>query len=476
MSRREQEAHTVMAREQSAPETRETADAPETGVTAGAQSARTAVWARETRLSAAVLLILLAVTVWAGWYAGRLNREIVLTIGVYAGSYWETPNGDSYQILDDAVRRFQSDHPHVRVEYASGIPTDAYSEWLAEQILRGKEPDLYFVLPEDFNLLVSSGALARLDGLMDADPDFDAGRYYEPCLEAGAFEGVQYALPHESVPTIMFVNKTLLEENGIPMPDNRWTWEDFYRICAQVTDVDSRRFGVYDYTWLHALYANGAALFSPDGSACYLTDSRILEAVRFVKSLEELNGGYQVTARDFDLGCVAFRPFLYSEYRAYQPYPWRVKRYSSFQWDCLCMPAGPDGDNVSELHTMLLGLSSRTGNRDLAWELAKLLSQDGEVQRQLYANSRGISPLRTVAEDPALTALVHADIPGGSGFGSVTIRRIMSTAAAAPHFDGYDQALMMAESAVAEQLEADEIQDNALLTAQREINIFLGKF
>ena len=86
----------------------------------------------------------------AGLFWGLKSQQTtVLTVGVYAGSYWETPIGDCYQILDDAIALFQQRHPDVRVEYASGIPTDSYSEWLAEKILRGTEPDLYFVMPED---------------------------------------------------------------------------------------------------------------------------------------------------------------------------------------------------------------------------------------------------------------------------------------------------------------------------------------
>lgn len=404
------------------------------------------------------------------------ERETVIRIGAYSGSYWETPNGDCYQILDNAIRRFESAHKGVRVEYVSGIAADFYSEWLAEGILKGQEPDLYFVLPEDFNLLASCGALTRLDALMESDSAFDVSLYYQPSLQSGTFEGAQYALPHESVPTIMFVNKTLLESVGIPMPDNNWTWADFYEICERVTDVEARRFGAYGYTWLHAMYANGASLFSEDGKACYLSDDRIRSAVRFVKSLRDLNGGYQVTARDFDLGHVAFRPFLFSEYRAYQPYPWRVKKYSSFQWDCVPMPAGPDGDNVSELHTMLIGIGARTRHTRLAWEFCKLLSLNEETQKELYAYSRGISPLRAVAEDSAMIARLRADIPGSDGFGWEAISTIMNTAVSAPRFDGYEQALMMAENAVADALEQERTQGNGLTAAQREINVFLGNF
>ena len=420
----------------------------------------------------AAVLLLLILGLYLARYVG--SQETVLTIGVYSGSYWNTPNGNSYQILDDAIAIFEQSHPGVKVEYVSGIPADDYSEWLAGQILMGTEPDLYFVLPEDFELLVSSGALAQLDERIAADPEFDTTVYYEPCLRSGQSEGRQYALPHESVPTIMFVNKTLLEENSIPMPDNDWTWEDFYNICQKVTNVEQRQFGVYSYTWLDAMYSNGASLFSEDGRSCFLSEEKVLDAIAFTRRLNELNGGYSVTSRDFDVGKVAFCPLLYSEYRAYQPYPWRVKKYSAFQWDCVSMPAGPSGANISEIHTMMLGISSRTRYKDLAWDFCKLLSIDEEVQRRLYTQSHGISPLRAVAEDPELLLQIHHDSPEGSGFSPDMIHRIMSNAVVAPKFGAYSQAMIMVESAIQEAA-SNQLGQSGMLIAESEINIFLNK-
>ena len=420
---------------------------------------------------AAALLVLMTCLQLAGC-AG--NRETVLTIGVYSGSYWNTPNGNCYHILDEAIALFEEAHPSVKVEYVSGIPAGDYSEWLAGQIMMGTEPDLYFVLPEDFDLLVSSGALAQLDERIAKDPEFDRSVYYEPCLRSGQSEGRQYALPHESVPTIMFVNKTLLETNGIPMPDNDWTWEDFYSICEQITDVDARQYGVYGYSWLDAVYSNGASLFSEDGRRCYLAEEKVLEAIQFTNRLLDLNGGYNVTARDFDMGKVAFCPLLYSEYRAYQPYPWRVKKYSAFQWDCVSMPAGASGSNISEIHTMMLGISSRTRHADLAWEFCKLLSIDEDVQRKLYTHSHGISPLRAVAEDPELLQEIHHDIPEGSGFSPEMIHQIMSNAVVVPRFNAYSQAMIMAEGAIKESA-SNQLGHSGMLVAESEINVFLNK-
>jgi len=419
----------------------------------------------------AVLPVLMLCLCLAGCFG---NKETVLTIGVYSGSYWNTPNGNCYQILDDAISLFEQSHPGVKVEYVSGIPAGDYSEWLAGQIMMGTEPDLYFVLPEDFDLLVSSGALAQLDERIASDPDFNTSLYFDSCLRSGQYKGSQYALPHESVPTIMFVNKTLLEANGIEMPDNDWTWEDFYTICAQVTNLDLHQYGVCGYSWIDAMYSNGASLFSEDGRRCYLAEENVLEAIQFSKQLEELNGGYNVSSRDFDMGRVAFQPLLYSEYRAYQPYPWRVKKYSAFQWDCVSMPAGPSGSNVSEIHTMMLGISSRTRHGELAWEFCKLLSINEDVQRKLYTYSHGISPLHSVAEDPELLLQIHHDIPEGSGFSPDMIHQITSNAVIAPRFDAYSQAMIMVESAIQE-ANHNQLGRSGMLIAESEINIFLNE-
>ena len=139
--------------------------------------------------------------------------------------------------------------------------------------------------------------------------------------------------PYECVPTLMFVNKTLLEAENIPVPDNDWTWDDFYEICAiriSITDGD----GTIDSLAAmatrggDALAANGAALFDENGSSCLIAQPASVEAVGFAQRLEELYADCDITARSFDEGHVAFRPFLFSDYRTYQPYPWRIKRYS----------------------------------------------------------------------------------------------------------------------------------------------------
>ena len=196
----------------------------------------------------------------------------------------------------------------------------------------------------NFNTLASLGALKNLDMLVGGDKEFGSNVFYSSVYKAGQYEGSQYALPMECNPTLMFVNKTLLQKEGIKVPDNDWTWDDFYDICKTIvkdSDGDGQmdQFGCYDYTWLQAVYSNGITPFNQSGTSSNFLDEKFSQSLEFVKRLEATNRNYQVTSNDFDLGKVAFRPFTFSDYRTYMPYPWRIKKYSGFEWTCIRMPA-----------------------------------------------------------------------------------------------------------------------------------------
>lgn len=164
----------------------------------------------------AALLGGMVVLAAAAAFAQCHRSDTVLHLGVFAGSYWGTPNGSSYQVLDDAIACFEAAHPGVTVEYESGIPVDEYSEWLAGHLLIGEEPDVFFVLPEDFGLLAETGALAPLDPLLDTPDGPERSLYYDACLQAGQYDGLQLALPYESAATVMFVNRPCWKSTTSP--------------------------------------------------------------------------------------------------------------------------------------------------------------------------------------------------------------------------------------------------------------------
>lgn len=406
--------------------------------------------------------------------------EIVLKVGMFAGSYWDVPNGNCYEIIDHAIKKFESEHEGVRVEYQSGILKDDYSEWFSRKLIRGEELDVFFILDGDFNTFASIGVMKNLDDLIKRDKHFEPDRFYKSAYRAGQYQGDQYALPYESVPTLMFVNKTLLEREGLMMPDNNWTWDDVYDICKKVTkdtNGDGRidQFGSFDYTWRDAAYSNGAQLFNEAGSKSYFRSETVTESVNFVKKLQELEQDERVTAEKFDNGDVAFRPFQFSQYRTYMPYPWRVKKYSQFEWDCIKMPAGPAGDNTSQLSSLLMGISNHTKKEKLAWEFLKMMTYDDEIQMMIYDDSQGVSVIKEVTESGEAIEKLMKDTPGESKMNMGLLSQVMEQSSVAPKFQRYDEAMTMADNEINQIITGEKGIDSTLFSLQKEINKFLKK-
>lgn len=109
------------------------------------------------------LLVVLIISVALAFVFWASAQEKVLRIGVYAGSSWDVPNSRENRVLDSLIKKFEKTHPHVKVIYESGIPKDDYADWLAEQVLKGEQPDLFMVPENDFSMLASTGALKSLE-------------------------------------------------------------------------------------------------------------------------------------------------------------------------------------------------------------------------------------------------------------------------------------------------------------------------
>ncbi len=361
------------------------------------------------------------------------NSQKVITLGFFTGSAWDVPDAYTYQLIDDAVEKFEADHPGIKVQFVSGIPKNDYSEYIASALIKGNAPDVFFVLPEDFSTLASADALMELDGYIDRDVEYDKSRYYDASFAFGNISGSQYGIPFESVPSMMFVNKTLLKNEGIDEIPRDWTWEDFYRICGKVTkDTDGNgiedQFGVCNYTWQHAFVTNGVVPFDANGTRCSLISENAIEAVDFVKAISGLANGNVVTADDFDMGSVAFMLALLSDYRTYKPYPWSIKKYTNFELGCVPLPKGARGDNKSTMSTLLLCMNSRATNEALAWELIKTFCYDIEIQSEIYTYKQGASVLKTVTDSMTTMLSINQDLSEEGGMDIDLITYIMDRA------------------------------------------------
>lgn len=425
---------------------------------------------------AIVIVVLLLIS--SIFYNFAKPKEVVLTLGIFTGSYWDVPNEDSYAIFDDLIARFEKKYPNVKVEYVSGIPMDDYSNWLSRQALKGELPDVMLMLPNDFSTYAEVGLLENLEKYTINDMTFDKSSYYSAAYEAGLYKNRLFALPYESIPTLMFVNKTLLAKEYIEVPSSNWTWNDFYEICKKVSkDIDKDgkldQFGVYGYAWEDAAYANDVQLFNEDGSNAYIDSSNMKEAIDFVRKIDRLNENINVSSSDFDEGKVAFCPMQFSQYRAYMPYPWRVKKFSTFEWDCIPLPKAVNGDNSSKIETLSAAMSADSKYKDEAWNLLKMISTDETTQMNIFYMSSGVSVLKDVTQSEKAMNRIMQDNPGNSDFKMDILNEVMEKGKSQPEFNNYFEAVEQLDVELYKIIKSTTSLDSALSKLQKKVNKIL---
>lgn len=417
----------------------------------------------------ALLFVGLCSLVGYSLYSRHVTKTIRL--GVYSGSSWDVPNSRENRIIDQAIAVFEERHPDVKVVYETGIPKEEYALWLSESIIQGEQADMFMVPEEDFSLLASTGALEELSPYLLKG--FDTTVYYEAALATGVHRGKQYALPFESNPIMMCVNKDLLAAEGIALPESEWTLEDLYRICKAVTkDTDGNgtidQYGITDYSWLQALVAHGGQLFDEQYGQLTIANDNMRNALSYLARLTALSGNDLVTSEDFDKGRVAFYPMTLAQYRTYKPYPYHVAKYSTFSWTCIQMPTVQSGMRGTQLETSLFAMSAKTQYPDLVWEFLTLLSTDSNIQQELFNHSQGVSVLKSVMSSQETRETLRAEDFGEDSLSATTLHRLMENTVVERKFKYYNHIVERADYLIQKAMRAKNL-DSQLPSIQKEL-------
>ena len=178
----------------------------------------------------------------------------------------------------DLVEEFNQTHPNIHVTVDSVPAEDNYPK-LILTTEAGTPPDVYMTywtlgaatngLALDMTDLIESEGEEWFDSLA---PNGWLFHYY-----AGAY----YAVPWRLAPTLVFINKALLEKSGLEPPPLDWTWDDFVMYAEAMTDPDADEYGVCimgsaestgtDYQFYPILFEAGGTMINDEGLAGFNT-------------------------------------------------------------------------------------------------------------------------------------------------------------------------------------------------------------
>ncbi len=192
-------------------------------------------------------------------------------------------------LFEQTLQEFEDEHPEVVYKFEP-IPGN-YSEKIQLMLGTNTAPDLFFLKGIVAPSYMSFKVLKPLDDLIAETPDFDKDDFYPFTLEAFQRDGIQYGLPKDFNPYVLFYNKKLFAAAGLDtVPSN---WQELAEMSRQLTkdlDGDGRvdEFGFAVEPSLEMLmpfvYQNDGAFQKEDGSLG-ITDPAFVEALEFYYGL-----------------------------------------------------------------------------------------------------------------------------------------------------------------------------------------------
>lgn len=319
---------------------------------------------------------------------------------------WDGDQG--LRIIRSAVAEFEAANPNIRVKLEN-IPYGAYAQKLLAQCAANAEPDLAMFEPKVFQRFAKRGVLAPLDPFINATPSFDLADYYQPIVNVHRYRGTLYVLPRDIAPIgMIFYNKKLFREAGIPFPDGTWTWDFeprpalrehcFTWVMQQLTKRNAAGKVVqwgFVPGWVRAwadtvVYSSGARYVDdPEQPTKWLwTDPRIVKAYDWVAELGLKRGWMPSTTEIRDvIQSSSGQMFLQGKVAMFQSGMWEVPSFRNvlkpgtpefFDWDVTLAPGhiGQDGKLIRAAPTggSGYGIMAHSSHPQEAWELLQWMA------------------------------------------------------------------------------------------------------
>lgn len=307
---------------------------------------------------------------------------------------------DVYQSASDAIDEAWDG---VSLVYEpGGSETAGYQDVLVTEIEAGTAPDVFWIPGTDIARFAEAGLILNLAELAAADPEFDAGDFYEGPMgflttpvEEG--QGALWGLPRDVSAFAIYYNQDLFDEAGLEYPgEGEWTWAEFEEAVNAIDALGDEIYGfgmnAWWANWGYFVNAAGGSLFNEDYNACALNSEAAVTGLEFAADL--LQSGAAVP-----WGTDAEPLFLAGNVGMFMNGRWATPgtiANADFDWNVAPLPVGPSGEETNWLFWGAYVVNAKTAYPQEAWELIKRLTSP-EIQGEIASLGANI-PSRSTQE------------------------------------------------------------------------------
>ncbi len=355
------------------------------------------------------IIVLLAVVSCCAVGPVRAAEPITLSFSFW-GSYLDL---DMWRTI---TKRFEEQHPDIRIQLQY-TPGD-YAQKLILQLISNTAADLILMDDEYFPGYSERGYLVNLQEWMERDAvEMGLDDFLPTSLDSFRFRGVQGGMPWGGMSVLMFYNKDMFDAEGIPYPDDDWTWDDFRRIAKSLTrDISGNGvpdqfganvgFGFLDIE--PVVWSFGGDILNEDSTASVLDQPEVLEALQFLYDVKFVDhstahlGESEGMTKEVELltgkvGMVMSGWFLARQLMDIE---------GGMRWGIAPMPRGPRGHRYTRVSWEGISINNAISDERKAasWEFVKFI-----VSEEIQAYIADIGRLIPVREEEARNNFVKEE-------------------------------------------------------------------
>ncbi|MGW4792333.1 ABC transporter substrate-binding protein [Nonomuraea sp. NPDC004297] len=325
------------------------------------------MWKSARSAAALLCAALLASACGGGEQAGAgatAQGKVTLSYGVW--------DATQQAVMRDLAAEFTKSHPNITVDVQLTPWVDYWTKMKAA-VSGGAAPDVFWMNGPNFQLYASNGVIAPIGERIDTSV------YPKALVDLYTYDGKLYGLPKDMDTVGVWYNKTLFDAAKVDYPADDWSWADFRRAAAALTDPDKGVYAVgaqltsfqeYQY---NTIYQAGGYVISPDGKQSGYADPKTIEGLRF---WTDLIAAKQSPDLKTMTDTAPLQLFEAGKLAMYWGGSWNVAEFGTNDYtkDKVDVAPLPKGEKQATIiHGVANVMSAKTEHPAEAWEFVKFL-------------------------------------------------------------------------------------------------------
>ena len=320
--------------------------------------------------------------------------------------------------VEDIYREFERQNPDVRIQEES-VPQD-YVAKMALAYVAKAQPDIMMLDLSSSALFINCGVVSDVSPLMQADKSFRQEDFFPNVFAAATRGDKVYAIPLDFTPMVMYYNKRMFDQAGVPYPKDDWDFAEFQALARKLTIKDKQygfAFKNWPAGWVMWLWnAGGDHLKQDPPTATGYLDSRdCVKAVTFIKDLVAEGSApsiSQAAAAGVDLfanGQAAMTISGHWDLMTYKNAPKDANGKPKITWGDIGVVPLPH--EVPQSQTVMYesgyAITSQCKHKHLAWKFIRYMTSH-DVQAKYQFSGIAVSARKDVAEERARASELEA--------------------------------------------------------------------